>query len=85
MKDLTIWVTYHDDKQIKEFRLEEDETFHLFKGNDLTVEGEKIDSIQSLRLSIGFGKTKSEARLSDSVIIAGCSRILWTWNRELVR
>ena len=45
MKDLTIWITYHDDKHIKEFGLEEDETFRLFKGNDLTVEGENINHL----------------------------------------
>lgn len=43
MKDLRIWITYHDDNQIDEFELKEDETFHLFKGNDLTVEGENIN------------------------------------------
>lgn len=45
MKELTIWITYHDDKQIKEFGLEEDETFRLFKGNDLMVEGENINHL----------------------------------------
>lgn len=45
MKDLTIWITFHDDKQIKEFGLEEDETFRLFKGNDLTLEGENINHL----------------------------------------
>ena len=45
MKDLTIWITYHDDKQIKEFGLKEDEIFRLFKGNDLTVKGENINHL----------------------------------------
>lgn len=43
MKDLTIWITYHDDKQIEEFGLKEDEIFRLFKGNGLAVEGENIN------------------------------------------
>lgn len=33
MKDIIIWITYHDDKQIKDFGLKEDKTFSLFKGN----------------------------------------------------
>lgn len=45
MNDLTIWITYHDDQQVAEYHLEEDNTFRLFKGNDLTVEGEHINHL----------------------------------------
>lgn len=45
MKDLTIWITYHDDKQIEEYKLEEDNTFRLFKGNDLNVVGYHINHL----------------------------------------
>lgn len=45
MKGLTIWITYHNDQQIKEYGLEEDETFRLFKGNDLCVQGKNINQL----------------------------------------
>ncbi len=45
MKELTIWRTYHDDRQIEEYDLKEDEIFRLFKGNDLSVEGENINHL----------------------------------------
>ena len=34
MQDLQIWITYHDDSQIEDFGLAEDDVFRLFKGND---------------------------------------------------
>ena len=43
MNELTIWLTYHDDKQIQEFGLKETDTIRLFKGNDVSVEGNHIN------------------------------------------
>ncbi len=43
MKDLTIWITYHDPKQIEQFGLQEDDTHHLFYGRDTAMEGENIN------------------------------------------
>lgn len=43
MNDLTIWVTYHDDSQIEQYGLREDDVFHLFKGNDPHVSGDNIN------------------------------------------
>lgn len=43
MEDLTIWITYHNDNQIEEYRLKEDGTFRLFKGNDINIEGDNIN------------------------------------------
>ena len=34
MSELQIWITYHDDSQIEDFGLAEDDVFRLFKGND---------------------------------------------------
>lgn len=45
MKDLIIWQTYHDDAQIEQFHLHETDTIRLFKGNDLSVEGENINHL----------------------------------------
>lgn len=45
MKDLTIWLTYHDDKQVKEYELTETDTLCLFKGNDVTVDGDNINHL----------------------------------------
>jgi len=47
MEKISIWITYHDDMQVKEYHLEEDDVFHLFKGNDLTVEGDNINHLNS--------------------------------------
>lgn len=44
-KDLTIWLTYHDDAQIEQYDLKEDDTIRLFKGNNMEVEGEKINHL----------------------------------------
>jgi len=41
MIELQVWITYHDDSQIEDFGLAEDDMFRLFKGNDTNVEGEK--------------------------------------------
>ena len=43
MNKLTIWLTYHDDKQIQEFGLKETDTIHLFKGNDISIEEDHIN------------------------------------------
>lgn len=43
MKKNAIWLTYHDDKQIQEFGLKETDTIHLFKGNDISIEGDHIN------------------------------------------
>lgn len=45
MKELTIWITYHDNAQINQYGLYEDETYSLFKGNDLDVKGENINHL----------------------------------------
>ena len=47
MKDFNMWCTYHEDSQIKQYDLCEDETFHLFRGNDLDVEGENINYLNA--------------------------------------
>lgn len=47
MKDLTIWMTYHEDSQIEQYGLHEDATFRLFKGNDTSVEGENINYLNA--------------------------------------
>lgn len=44
-KDLTIWLTYHDDAQIEQYDLKEDDTIRLFKGNCMEVEGENINHL----------------------------------------
>lgn len=43
MKDLTIWLTYHDDKQIQEFRMKETNTIRLFKGDGVAIESDNIN------------------------------------------
>ena len=45
VKDLTMWLTYHDDAQIEQYGLKEDDTIRLFKGNDLSVEGDSINHL----------------------------------------
>ena len=45
MDDLVIWLTYHDDKQIQEYALKETDNIHLFKGNDVSMEGENINHL----------------------------------------
>ena len=44
-ESLTIWLTYHDDNQIEQYGLKEDESIRLFKGNDVDVEGENINHL----------------------------------------
>lgn len=43
MKELTIWITYHDDRQVENYSLRNDETFKLVKGNDVNVTGKNIN------------------------------------------
>lgn len=47
MKGLQIWITYHDDCQIADYGLAEDDVFRLFKGNDMNVEGENINHLNA--------------------------------------
>lgn len=44
-KDITIWLTYHDDAHIEQYDLKEDDTIRLFKGNNLNIEGENINHL----------------------------------------
>ena len=43
MKSTRLWLTYHDDKQIEEYHLKEDDCIKLFKGNDVNISGENIN------------------------------------------
>ncbi len=45
MNDLTIWLTYHNDKQIQEFGLKETDTIRLFKSNDVSIAGDNINHL----------------------------------------
>ena len=45
MRDLTIWLTYHDDSQIEQYGLREDDVFRLFKGNAVNYVAYKGDSL----------------------------------------
>lgn len=74
MKDLTIWITYHDDKQVKEYGLEEDETFRLFKGNDLTVGGENINHLNRFysELTTFYWVWKNQVR---SKVVGFCENV----------
>ena len=47
MKELTIWITYHDDSQIAQYGLKEDDVFRLFKGNSDTVGGKNINHLNA--------------------------------------
>lgn len=47
MQELTIWITYHDERQIEEYGLHDDDVFRLFKGNDINVEGEHINHLNA--------------------------------------
>ena len=43
MKDLQIWLTYHDDSMVDKYNLKEDDITILFKGNDINVKGKNIN------------------------------------------
>lgn len=43
--ELTIWTTYHDNEQIKQYDLYENDYISLFKGNDLEVKGDNINHL----------------------------------------
>lgn len=45
MDEITIWLTYHNDKQIQDFGLKETDSIRLFKGNDVSVEGNHINHL----------------------------------------
>lgn len=45
MKDLAIWLTYHDEKQIQEYQLKETNTIQLYRGNDVSIKGENINHL----------------------------------------
>ncbi len=42
-----IWITYHDDRQIEDYHLRENETFRLFKGNATDVGGDNINHLNA--------------------------------------
>lgn len=44
-KEMTVWLTYHDDAQIEQYNLKEDDIIRLFKGNNTEVEGENINHL----------------------------------------
>ncbi|MDE5740731.1 MAG: DUF4422 domain-containing protein [Bacteroidaceae bacterium] len=44
-KEMTMWLTYHDDAQIEQYNLKEDDTVRLFKGNNMEVKGESINHL----------------------------------------
>lgn len=46
-KTLTIWLTYHDDKQIQEYNLKETNEICLFKANNTSVKGENINYLNN--------------------------------------
>ena len=52
-KELTFWITYHDDKQIKEYRLIESDIIRLFKGNKEDVDGDNINYLNKFYSEIG--------------------------------
>lgn len=35
MRDIAIWITYHDNAQIESYHLQENDIFHLYNANDL--------------------------------------------------
>lgn len=43
MKDLQVWLTYHDDSMVEEYHLKEDDVITLFKGNDVNIKGDNIN------------------------------------------
>lgn len=47
MQELQIWITYHDDRQIEEYGLKEDDVYRLFKGNASNVDGENINHLNA--------------------------------------
>ena len=52
-KELTFWITYHDDKQIKEYGLKESDIFKLYKGNNENVDGDNINYLNKFYSEIG--------------------------------
>lgn len=44
-RTFAVWLTYHDEKLIKEYSLKEDDTIKLIKGNNTDVEGENINHL----------------------------------------
>lgn len=45
VKDLTIWLTYHEDAQIEQYHLKEDDIIRLFRGDSMDTEGENINHL----------------------------------------
>lgn len=43
MKNLKIWCTYHDDKQIEEHKLQNTDIIRLYNVNDNNIEGQHIN------------------------------------------
>lgn len=53
MGNIRLWLTYHDDKQIEEFHLKEDEYIRLYKGNDVNVIGDNINYLNRFYSEVG--------------------------------
>ena len=47
MKEFIMWCTYHEDIQIEQYNLRQNDAFRLFKGNALDVEGENINHLNA--------------------------------------
>lgn len=64
MKDINMWVTYHQDDQIEEYSLCEDAHTRLFKGNSTDVEGDNINRLNAFYSEIVtlYWVWKNEAR-----------------------
>ncbi len=45
MKDLVIWQTYHDDGQVEQYQLHDTDTIRIFKGNEMSVQGDNINHL----------------------------------------
>lgn len=53
MGNTRLWLTYHDDKQIEEFHLKEDEYIRLYKGNNVNVLGDNINYLNRFYSEVG--------------------------------
>ncbi|NPD93101.1 DUF4422 domain-containing protein [Xylanibacter muris] len=52
-KELTFWITYHEDKQIEIYGLKESDIFKLFRGNSKDVDGDNINYLNKFYSEIG--------------------------------
>lgn len=46
-KEMTMWLTYHDGAQIEQYCLKEDDSIRLFKSNNMKVDGENTNHLNS--------------------------------------